>query len=264
MTENIKYPRLIVDVDFNDEVYTCPSPMTQEEIAQLVKNIADNGVDTLLLRMGFVVGFFPYHTELGYYPFELDESDVRTNPPYKSLLEAGGLEGYIIKRKECFDKYNAVLAAYAHPPMDINPQMWEKEFYPRFKKLCGIAHQAGIKVFMHSCGKIGAIIPGLIKAGIDVLQFDQPDLHGIDNLAAYQEKGKITFWCPVDIQKTLQQKDETIIRTKAREMLDKLWKGRGGFIAGYYSDNQSIGLDPRWQQYACEEFKQYGVNNGKC
>ncbi|NOY07310.1 MAG: hypothetical protein GXP33_00500, partial [Spirochaetes bacterium] len=115
------------------------------------------------------------------------------------------------------------------------------------------------KVFMHSCGNIGAIIPGLIKAGIDVLQFDQPDLHGIDNLAAYQEKSRITFWRPVDIQKTLQQKNETIIRTKAREMLDKLWKGRGGFIAGYYGDNQSIGLHPKWQLYACEKFKFYGV-----
>jgi len=141
----------------------------------------------------------------------------------------------------------------------ISPRMWQKEFYPRFVRLCSIAHKKNIKVFMHSCGNIGAIIPGLIKAGIDVLQFDQPDLHGIDNLAAYQEKSKITFWCPVDIQKTLQKKNETIIRAKAREMLDKLWKGRGGFIAGYYGDNKSIGLDPEWQLYACEEFKFHGV-----
>ena len=48
--------------------------------------------------------------------------------------------------------------------------------------------------------------------------------------------------------------DEEIIRAKVREMLDKLWRGRGGFIAGYYGDNASIGLDPKWQGYACDEF----------
>jgi len=140
----------------------------------------------------------------------------------------------------------------------INPALWQEEFFPRFQKLCSIAHQCGIKVFMHSCGRIGAIVPGLIKAGIDVLQFDQPDLHGIDQLAEYQKQNKITFWSPVDIQKTLQTRDEKIIRAKVREMLDKLWKGRGGFIAGFYGDNVAIGLDPKWQEIASEEFLSYG------
>jgi hypothetical protein len=115
---------------------------------------------------------------------------------------------------------------------------------------------------MHSCGKIGAIVLALIKAGIDALQFDQPDLHGINQLAEYQKQSRITFWCPVDIQKTLQTRDEKIIRAKAREMLDKLWKGRGGFIAGYYADNVAIGLEPKWQDIACQEFLAYGNRRG--
>jgi len=141
----------------------------------------------------------------------------------------------------------------------ISPDLWREEFFPRFKKLCHLAHESGIRVFMHSCGQIGAIVDGLMEAGIDLLQFDQPDLHGIDNLTAYQEKGKITFWCPVDIQKILQVRDERVIREKAAEMVDKLWKGRGGFVAGYYGDNESIGLDPKWQQIACDEFAGRGV-----
>lgn len=141
----------------------------------------------------------------------------------------------------------------------ISPELWKEEFFPRFKKLCNLAHEVGIRVFMHSCGKIEALVPGLIRAGVDLLQFDQPDLHGIDALAAHQQEGKITFWCPVDIQKTLQMRDEAVIRAKAREMLDKLWKGRGGFIGGYYVDNASIGLDPKWQGYACDEFATHGV-----
>ena len=140
----------------------------------------------------------------------------------------------------------------------ISPACWREEFFPRTKKLCDLAHSLGIKVFMHSCGAIAEIIPGLMEAGIDLLQFDQPTLHGIDQLAKYQEMGKITFWCPVDIQKTLQTKDEALIRAEARELIDKLWRGRGGFIGGHYGDEPSIGLEPKWQAIADDEYMRYG------
>ena len=141
----------------------------------------------------------------------------------------------------------------------VSPQLWREEFFPRFAKLCGLCHKCGIKVFMHSCGKITAIIPDLAQAGVDVLQFDQPTLHGLDTLAAFQKSAKISFWCPGDIQKTLQTRDEQVIRAEAREMLDKLWRGRGGFIAGYYTDNDSIGLTPEIQSWACDEFIKQGM-----
>lgn len=141
----------------------------------------------------------------------------------------------------------------------INPVLWREEFYPRTKRLCEIAHSRGMKVFMHSCGAISAIIPGLIEAGIDCLQFDQPTLHGIDKLASFQELGKITYWCPVDIQRTLQSGDESLIRGEAVELIQKLWRGRGGFIAGFYPDEPSIGLETKWQEIASDEFNRQGV-----
>jgi uroporphyrinogen decarboxylase len=140
----------------------------------------------------------------------------------------------------------------------ISPQLWCKEFRPRFVKLCAAAHDAGLRVFMHSCGAIGAIIPDLIRSGIDVLQFDQPTLHGIDQLAAWQADQPITYWCPVDIQRTLQTHNERLIEAEAQEILQKLWQGRGGFIAGFYPDEASIGLEPYWQQIACNTFLKYG------
>lgn len=141
----------------------------------------------------------------------------------------------------------------------ISPDLWREEFYPRYKKLCGITHEYGMKFIMHSCGKIEKIVPWLIEAGVDVFQFDQPELHGVEKLASYQEGNKISFWCPVDIQRTLQTKDEQKIRSAARNLLDHLWKGRGGFIASIYPDNKSIGLEPEWQEYAKDEYVKYGV-----
>lgn len=141
----------------------------------------------------------------------------------------------------------------------VSPELWREEFFPRFQKLCGEAHGVGLKVFMHSCGKITAIIPSLIEAGVDVLQFDQPRLHGINTLAKLQKFGKITFWCPVDIQKVLPLRNEGMIRAEARDMLDKLWKGWGGFVAGYYWGSEAIGLSEEVQGWACDEFVKCGL-----
>lgn len=142
----------------------------------------------------------------------------------------------------------------------ISPDMWREIFKPFFIRLCRAAHEYDMKVMMHSCGRNIDIVPDLIETGIDVLQFDQPQLYGIDTLAAFN--GQITFWCPVDIQKTLQSKDPGLIEADAREMVEKMGAGGGGFIAGYYNDNESIGLDPRWQDIACRAFLKYGSNSG--
>ena len=136
----------------------------------------------------------------------------------------------------------------------INPKLFEREFLPRFKRLCAVAHSTGVRVFMHSCGQIEPIVPWLIDAGVDLFQFDQPELHGLDVLASHQTRAKVTFMCPVDIQKVLQTRDEKVIRAEARAMLDTLWQGRGGFIADCYGDNASIGLAPEVQGWACDEF----------
>ena len=141
----------------------------------------------------------------------------------------------------------------------INPELFKREFLPRFERLCAVAHASGVRVFMHSCGQVEPIVPWLIDAGVDLFQFDQPELHGLDVLASHQKRARVTFMCPVDIQKVLQTRDEKLIRAEARKMLDTLWKGRGGFIADCYGDNASIGLSPEVQEWACDEFVKSGV-----
>lgn len=138
----------------------------------------------------------------------------------------------------------------------VSPRMWERMFKWTFERLIERAHGHGMTVWMHSCGYVCDIVGPLVELGMDVFQFDQPELHGIDNLAQYH--GQATFWCPVDIQKILPTGDEELIRSRAREMVDKLGRG-GGFIAKDYGDNTSIGVDPLWQHWGYEEFKRVGV-----
>ena len=143
----------------------------------------------------------------------------------------------------------------------IDPSLWREEFRPRFVRPCGIARECGVRVFMHSCGMIEDIVPDLVRAGVDCMQFDQPELHGLETLASHHEGPPVSFWCPVDIQKTLQSGDETVVRARAREMLDKLWRGRGGFVAGFYWGMEAIGVEPALQAAASDEFVAHGVRS---
>jgi len=139
----------------------------------------------------------------------------------------------------------------------VSPEMFTRIFKPRIKHVCDLAHSKGMDCLMHSCGCMTALIPDLIEAGVDLFQFDQPTLHGIDYLNEHFG-GRVAFWCPVDIQKTLQTKNPEKIRDEARQMCETLGGHNGGFVAGYYGDNPALGLDPSVQVIACEAFVEFG------
>ena len=134
----------------------------------------------------------------------------------------------------------------------VSPRMWDEIFRPDFERLIGHAHQRSLTVWMHSCGYVRDIVPALAEIGLDVLQLDQPELCGLDFLAEYS--GRLTYWCPVDIQKILPTGDRELIQSRARAMLAKLASRGGGFIGGCYGDNASLGVDPLWQHWAYEAF----------
>ncbi len=139
----------------------------------------------------------------------------------------------------------------------IDPAMWRDIFKPEFAALAGRARERGLIVLMHSCGKMTAVIEDLIDCGVHCLQFDQPRLHGIE-LLGKRYGGRMAFWCPVDIQTTLQTRDPEKIRDEARLLIERLGGFGGGFVAGYYGGNEAIGLTPDVQDIACRAFVEFG------
>jgi uroporphyrinogen decarboxylase len=140
----------------------------------------------------------------------------------------------------------------------VSPTMFRNLFKPHFQQLCNTAHDNSIDVWFHSCGYVRHIIKDLIEVGVNVLQFDQPELHDIDYLAE-NFGGRVHFWCPVDIQKTLQTRDVDAIHTAAKEYIEKLaLPFGGGFIAGYYGSNDALGVDISCQTAACRAFMECG------
>jgi hypothetical protein len=90
---------------------------------------------------------------------------------------------------------------------------------------------------------------------MDVLQFDQPELHDIDHLAE-RFAGRVTFFCPVDIQEILPTGDRALIQARARYMRERLGGRGGGFIAKNYGSVDALACSPEWEHWAYEAFVQ--------
>jgi uroporphyrinogen decarboxylase len=146
----------------------------------------------------------------------------------------------------------------AQSSMLISPQQWRAIFLPLYKDIFDVVHQCGMYVYFHCCGAINPIIPDLIVAGVDILNFDQPRLHGIANLAVTYGS-EVTFCCPVDIQATLPTGNKEAIKSEAIELVRCLHH-QGGFIAKIYRDwsVNTGGFDAA--EYSKSIFKKTGRN----
>lgn len=139
----------------------------------------------------------------------------------------------------------------------ISPDSWRSIFKPVYQKLIDQTHELNMKFFMHSCGDIHEIMADLVEIGLDVFQLDQPELLGIDYLAGHFG-GQVTFWCPVDIQRTMTTGDQALIRATARSMAERLGRFDGGFIAKDYPSWADIDIPEEWASWARDEFIRIG------
>ena len=102
--------------------------------------------------------------------------------------------------------------------LQISPELWRRFFFPRYQRLFDAIHECGWHVHMHSCGKINKALPGLIEAGLDVINMQQPRTNGIDEIGR-QFAGRICFETLCDIQKTLPGGNRAEIEAEARRLL---------------------------------------------
>jgi hypothetical protein len=134
----------------------------------------------------------------------------------------------------------------------IRPQSWYEIWQPRYARVFGAAHARGLKTILHSCGYILDILPGLIDAGLDVIQMDQQMNMGLDKLSRF--RGRLTFFCPVDIQAVMPRNDLAEIRRYCRGLAGAFAVPEGGFIADWYGDPAAVGHSPEAIEAMCDEF----------
>jgi uroporphyrinogen decarboxylase len=79
----------------------------------------------------------------------------------------------------------------------IKPEMYYELIQPRQKALWGRVHELAphVAVFLHSCGSIHELLPGIIEAGCDVLNPVQISANGMDPARLKHEFGeRLCFW----------------------------------------------------------------------
>jgi len=143
----------------------------------------------------------------------------------------------------------------------ISPDSWRQIWKPRYARVYRAAHEAGLLTFLHSCGHIVDILDDLIEIGLDVIQMDQQENMGLE-LLGERFGGRITFYCPVDIQATMARGTLDDIRAYARKMVATLGRPEGGFIAKWYSDPKGAGHRQEAIDAMCEEFVR--IAGGAC
>ena len=138
----------------------------------------------------------------------------------------------------------------------ISPRMWCDFFQPRYARIFDAAHARGWTVYMHTCGKVNAIIEPLIEIGLDVINLQQPRALGIEEIGQ-QFAGRICFASLCDIQHTLPFKGAEEIREEARLLLEHWATAEGGFILSDYGDGAAIGVEDWKKQVMLDAFLEF-------
>lgn len=122
----------------------------------------------------------------------------------------------------------------------IDMALWNEFFLPRYRRLFTIMHEGGQDVWVHSCGKVNEVVGGLIEAGADVVNLQQPRALGIEQMGECY-RGRVTFESLADIQATLPGADRSCIEADARALAEHWMLPGGGFVFSDYGDGGAIG-----------------------
>lgn len=122
----------------------------------------------------------------------------------------------------------------------INPELWRKFFKPRYAKMIEKAKKYRMKTILHSCGYIIPILDDLIEIGLDGIDMDQQENMGLENLSQ-RFGGRITFQCPVDIQRMGKFSPQEIER-EGKRLIEFLGSFGGGLIGKEYPSPEAIGV----------------------
>jgi uroporphyrinogen decarboxylase len=111
----------------------------------------------------------------------------------------------------------------------MSPAMYRELILPAHKRTIDWAHARGLKVIMHSCGFVEPLVPGMIEAGMDMLQAMEVKA-GMDMLRLNKLYGdRIGFMGNVDIREIITN-DRRRIDAELKKKLLPLMRSRTPYI----------------------------------
>ncbi|MHB9006325.1 MAG: uroporphyrinogen decarboxylase family protein [Limisphaerales bacterium] len=115
----------------------------------------------------------------------------------------------------------------------ISPRMYREYFFPREKLMWDRVRQLApnLKIMLHCCGGVRELLPGLIEAGLDMINPVQVSCQGMDAAALKRDFGaRLTFWgggC--DTREILSNATPAQVSEHVRRQV-QIMKPGGGFV----------------------------------
>lgn len=140
-----------------------------------------------------------------------------------------------------------IAAAYARAGVDLvfigddigsqrallmSEEMWQEFFRPPLEMIIAEARAAvpEIKIAYHSCGHVEPLVPGLIEAGIDVLESVQPECNNVPRIVrGYCDR--LAFWGAVGAQSTMPRGTPGQVRDAVLALTALFPQGSGLIVA---------------------------------
>lgn len=114
--------------------------------------------------------------------------------------------------------------------MLMSPATWRDLLAPGAKREYEVIREAGLDVWVHSCGNIRQIIPDLIQMGVNVLNPVQPECMDIRELKD-TFGDRMTFWGGISTQQTLPFGTEAEVEAETKAVAAYMGKDGGYLLA---------------------------------
>jgi uroporphyrinogen decarboxylase len=138
----------------------------------------------------------------------------------------------------------------------ISPAMWRRLFKPRYARQFALAHELGLHVWYHCCGRFEPIMEDFHEIGADVLNISQPNVVDVAAVGR-QLRGRQCFLMPISYQTVSISGTPAEIQAEARRLYDLLGTPQGGFI-GYVEEYSVMGMPPENYRACGEAFRWLG------
>lgn len=145
----------------------------------------------------------------------------------------------------------------------VSKDLIEGFFLPHYRDNWALAHELGMDVWLHSCGYIIDLLPTLIDAGLNVIQMDQQQNMGLENLSE-KVGGKIAFWSPVDIQDTMVKGNVADVEEYVKKMIATVGSHNGGLVSMAYTTPEAVEHKTENTAAMCRAFREFGVYPENC
>ncbi len=112
----------------------------------------------------------------------------------------------------------------------MSPATWRTLLAPGAKKEYDVIREAGLDVWVHSCGNIRQIMPDLVEMGVDVLNPIQPECMDIFELKD-TFGDRMTFWGGISTQQTLPFGSPADVEDETRRVTSYMAQNGGYLVA---------------------------------